>query len=60
MPCNGVSGVRHEDAAAVQARPLLVPVCGCLQFHAMGVEFVEVRDGISLSELNDLFEKVGR
>ncbi len=29
-------------------------------FHDMGVEFVETVEGISLAELNDLFERVGR
>ncbi|GAX83051.1 hypothetical protein CEUSTIGMA_g10477.t1 [Chlamydomonas eustigma] len=28
-------------------------------FHRMGLEFVEMKDGIVLTELNELFEKVG-
>jgi hypothetical protein len=28
-------------------------------FEALGVEFLDTRDGIKVTELNELFEKVG-
>ena len=43
------------EGVAIAPPPLTKPD---ESFHSMGLEFVDTKDGVVLTELNDLFEKV--